>query len=121
MAKKILVVEDEPHIRMSMEARLKANGYQIVTAGDGLEGYEIAQKERPDLILMDVMMPKLDGYQALEKLKADEATKAIPVVMLTARAQPEDVEKAGMGGAVDYIVKPFTPVILLEKIKNALK
>ncbi|MBI2870441.1 MAG: response regulator [Candidatus Omnitrophica bacterium] len=120
MGKKILVVEDEPHIRMSMEARLKANGYVVVTAENGQEGCEKAKTEKPDLILMDVMMPGLDGYQALAKLKEGDKTKTIPVIMLTARAQPEDVEKAGTGGATDYVVKPFTPATLLEKIKKAI-
>lgn len=98
MGKKILVVEDEPHIRMSMEARLKANGYIVTTAENGQQGLEKVKADLPDLILMDVMMPVLDGYQTLAKLKESDSTKAIPVIMLTARAQAEDVERAGSGG-----------------------
>ena len=120
MAKKILVVEDEPHIRMSMEARLKASGFQVLVAEDGGKGVQMALSEKPDLILMDVMMPVLDGYQALAKLKESDTTKEIPVLMLTARARPEDVERAGTEGATDYVVKPFTPTALMAKINRAL-
>ena len=120
MEKKILLVEDEPHIRMSMETRLNANGFQVLTAENGSKGVEMALSEKPDLIIMDVMMPVMDGYQALAKLKENDTTKEIPVVMLTARARPEDVERAGTEGASDYIVKPFTPTALMEKINKAL-
>ena len=121
MAKKILVVDDEPNIVKMVASRLRANNYGVITATDGFEAIEKAKKEKPDLILLDIMMVKLDGHQTLSKLKELEETKSIPVIMLTAMAHNEDVEKAMAGGSVDYIVKPFTPVTLLQKIGRAVQ
>jgi len=101
--------------------RLEANNYDIVTACDGIEGVEKAQKEKPDLILLDVLMPNLDGFQTLEKLKENSQTKLIPVIMLTAKDQLADITKAIELGANDYIVKPFDYRAMLEKIQKALK
>ncbi|MCK5450814.1 MAG: response regulator [Candidatus Omnitrophica bacterium] len=120
MAKKILVVDDEPHIVLLVKSRLKANGFEVVTAENGLMGYEKAKEEHPDLIILDVLMPELNGYETLLKLKSDEETKNIPVIMFTAKSQIEDVEKAQEAGACDYVVKPFSPPVLLGKIKNVL-
>lgn len=82
---------------------------------------KIAKEEEPDLILLDILMPEMDGYQTLEKLKEDDQTKSIPVLMLTAKSQVGDVTKAVNLGAIDYIVKPFSHVVLLEKIHKALE
>ncbi|MFH1836904.1 MAG: response regulator [Candidatus Omnitrophota bacterium] len=120
MSKKILVVDDEPHIIMMVKSRLAANGFDVVTANSGLEGFEIAKKERPDLIILDILMPEMTGLEALEKIKSTEETKNIPVIMFTAKGQSDDIEKAQEGGAADYIVKPFSPLVLLEKVKKAL-
>ncbi len=120
MPKKILVVDDEPHMVMVVKSRLMANGFDVITAGNGLIGFETAKKEQPDLIILDVLMPELNGYETLLKLKGTEETKAIPVIMFTAKSQIEDVERAQAAGACDYIVKPFSPPVLLEKIRNAL-
>jgi len=120
MQKKILVVDDEPHIVKMVANRLRVSGYDIITAQDGAEGLKKTQEERPDLILLDVLMPVMDGFQMLKKLKDNIATKDIPVIMFTAKGQAGDVEKAVDLGALDYIVKPFTPIVLLEKINKAL-
>ena len=120
MAKKILVVDDEPNIVKMVGNRLRANNYEVITAIDGVDGIEKAKEEKPDLILLDIMMDRLDGHQTLDKLKELEETRSIPVIMLTAKAQSEDVERAMAGGSVDYIVKPFTPVTLLQKIERAV-
>ena len=121
MAKKILVVDDDPHIVKLVESRLKANRYDVITAKNGIESLEKANKEKPDLIILDILMPEMDGYQTLRELKESAETKSIPVIMFTAKGQSEDVEKSYELGASDYIVKPFTPVTLLEKIHKALK
>ena len=119
--KRILVVDDEAELVKAIEIRLKQADYEILTAYDGLEGLEKAQKEKPDLILLDILMPNMDGYQTLQKLKEEESTKSIPVIMLTAKSQVDDVTKAADLGANDYIVKPFNHITLLEKIHKALE
>jgi len=120
MAKKILVVDDEPRLLKVITIRLKASGYEVITAQDGAEALEKAKSLNPDLIILDVLMPKVDGYEACRLLKFDEKYKSIPVIMLTAKAQ--DIDKA-MGkkvGADDYIAKPFETQDLVDKIKKHL-
>ena len=120
MAKKILVIDDDPHLTMMVTSRLRANGYDVVTAADGEEGVGKVKKEFPDLVLLDILMPKMDGYGVLSELKSEPRTKNIPVIMFTAKAQGGDITDAVDGGAVDYIIKPFKPEDLLKKIRNAL-
>ncbi|MFQ5951841.1 MAG: PleD family two-component system response regulator [Candidatus Omnitrophota bacterium] len=120
MAERILVVDDEPHTVKMVESRLRANGFDVITAQNGAEGLEKARAESPDLILLDIIMPEMNGHETLSKLKESEETKSIPVIMFTSKGQVEDVEKASYAGAVDYIVKPFDPIALLNKIRKAL-
>ena len=120
MAKKILIVDDEPHIVTMLENRLKHVGYEVITASDGQEGLAKAQKERPDLIILDLMLPKLDGYKVCRMLKFDEKYKHIPIIMFSARAQEADKKTAEEVGADGYIVKPFEPQVLLGKVKELL-
>lgn len=120
MAKKILVVDDEPNIVTMIKSRLKANGYDVITACDGQEGLEKAQNENPDLILLDVMMPKLTGYKVARLLKFDSSFNDIPIIMLTARSQEKDIELGATVGVNMYITKPFEPEELLEAIKILL-
>lgn len=119
--KRILIVDDEPELVKAMQIRLKVAGYELITAGDGQEGLEKAKKERPDLVLLDLLMPKMDGFQTLERLKQDRETKSIPVIMLTAKSQMADAHKTADLGAEDYIVKPFDYIAVLGKIKKALQ
>lgn len=121
MAQKILVVDDEPHLVEVMASRLRANRYEVVTAVLGREGLEKAKKEKPDLILLDILMPDMDGHQVLSHLKEMAETRNIPVMMLTVKKWSEDIKNAMAGGAVDYVVKPFDPSVLLEKIRGVLK
>ncbi|MFH1360547.1 MAG: response regulator [Candidatus Omnitrophota bacterium] len=120
MSKRILVIDDEMNIVKMVQSRLKASGYDVITAIDGKDGIAKAKQEKPDLIILDIMMPQMDGYEALGKLKESEETKFIPVIMFTAKAESDSVSQALDLGAVDYIVKPFTPVSLLEKVAKAL-
>jgi len=118
---KILVVDDEIQLIELVQIRLEADGYEVITANDGEEGLEKAKSEKPDLILLDVMMPKMDGYQACSLLKNDEQTKNIPVILFTGKAQ-EDFEDVGKkAGADAFITKPFDPPELLAKIEELLK
>ena len=121
MAKKILVVDDEVELIKALQIRLKAAGFEVIVACDGQEGLDKAQKEKPDLILLDIQLPKMDGYQTLVKLKSLQETKSIPVIMLTAKSQVGDVEKAISKGASDYMVKPYSHLTLIEKIRRTLQ
>jgi len=114
--KRILAVDDEPHILKLVSFSLKAHGYEVLEATDGLSAIEVAEAEQPDLILMDVMMPALDGYEACRRIKENPKTKDIPVVMLTAKTQVTEQKTGIDAGALDYICKPFTPKDLVAQV-----
>jgi len=118
---KILVVDDEIHILKIIDYKLRTAGYTVIAATDGLEGLEKARVERPDLILLDVMMPRMDGFQALEALKRDPTTKAIPVFMLTVKGKEMDRLRGLQMGIAAYITKPFSPNALLARIDETLR
>ncbi len=118
MAKKILAVDDEKHIVRLVQINLQKEGYDVVTASNGREALEGVAKEKPDLVIMDVMMPEMDGFSALEKLKADPATADIPIIMLTAKAQDADVFQGWKSGADLYLTKPFNPQELLTFVRR---
>ena len=118
--KKILLADDEEDIKAVVQLFLESKGYEVITAFDGLSAIDMAQAEKPDLILLDVMMPVVNGYEVCTRLKADEATRDIPIVMLSAMAQSESVDKGLSAGAVDYIVKPFDPARLEEVVRRIL-
>ena len=120
MSKRILAVDDEPHILKLVSFSLRAKGFDVLEATDGLSAIEIAEAEQPDLILMDVMMPALDGYEACRRIKANPKTAHIPVVMLTAKTQVAE-QKTGLdAGALDYVCKPFTPKDLVAQVNGFL-
>lgn len=119
--KRILIVDDEEDILKVLRFRLEANNYEVLSASDGQEGLNKARSEKPDLIILDLMLPKLDGYKVCRMLKFDESYKAIPIIMFTARAQKSDEELGMEMGADAYIPKPFEPAILLGKMKELLK
>lgn len=120
MAKKILVVDDEPNIVSLLKSRLEASQYEVITAKDGQEAIEKTSQEKPDLIILDIMLPKIDGYMVASMLKSDEKTRDIPIVMLTARNLAQDI-KAGMeSGAVSYVQKPFNSDVLLGMIPTLI-
>jgi DNA-binding response OmpR family regulator len=119
---KVLIVDDDVFLSGIYATKLELEGFGVVTARDGEEGVKAALKEIPDLILLDVLMPKLDGFEALRRLKQEETTKNIPVIMLTNLGQKEDIEKGLQDGAVDYLIKAhFVPAEAVEKIKKVLK
>ncbi len=120
MAKKILVVEDEPELVKALEVRLKTQNYEVVTALDGEEGLRKAREENPDLIILDIMLPKMDGYKVSRMLKFDESYKHIPIIMLTAKAEQEDKVLGEETGADEYMTKPFEWEHLAKKIKELL-
>lgn len=119
---KVLIVDDDSFLSGIYATKLELEGFGVVTARDGEEGVKAALKELPDLILLDVLMPKLDGFEALRQLKQQESTKNIPVIMLTNLGQKEDIEKGLQDGAVDYLIKAhFVPAEAVDKIKKVLK
>jgi DNA-binding response OmpR family regulator len=119
--KRLLIVEDEADLVEMVKMRLEASGFEVSAAYDGQEGLDKAKKEKPDLIILDLMLPKIDGYKVCRMLKFDEKYRNIPIIMFTARAQESD-RKLGEGvGADAYIVKPFEPQALLSKISELLK
>jgi two-component system, cell cycle response regulator len=120
MSKKILSVDDSRMVHMVVTRALKPLGIEVITAVNGQEGYDKALAEKPDFILMDATMPVLSGIEALEKLKADPATKDIPIMMLSADAGKDNVDKAIQLGAIKFITKPFTPEGLIENIGSYL-
>lgn len=117
----ILIVDDEESLRKLLKSALSEKGYKVLTAFDGIEGYDMAQKFSPDLILLDIMMPEIDGYEVLERLKNNIKTTHIPVIFLTAKVDDEDRVKGLEAGAVDYIIKPFYIREVLARIKIHLK
>lgn len=118
---RILIVEDEPDVLLLLENRVRGAGHEVMSASDGERGLELALEERPDLVILDWMMPKLDGIEVLERLRADETGRDIKILMLTARSQQKDVERAFAAGADDYIVKPFLPDEFVLRIKRVLE
>lgn len=119
--RKILAIDDEPDVLEFLELVLQRSGYQAVTAPNGTDGLIKAHVEQPALILLDIMMEEMDGWETLRLLKVDDATREIPVVILSARAEPRDKIRALQEGAVDYIIKPFSVVESLEKIRAILE
>jgi CheY-like chemotaxis protein len=117
---KLLLVEDNEMNRDMLARRLEKRGFQLIIATDGLAGIEMAQKEAPDLILMDMSLPGLDGWQASRQLKSDNATARIPIIALTAHAMAEDREKAMAAGCDEYETKPVELASLLAKIQSLL-
>ncbi|MCK5180546.1 MAG: response regulator [Candidatus Omnitrophica bacterium] len=117
---KILIIDDEPDMVYAVQMRLEASDYQVVSALDGNEGLEKARKEKPDLIILDVMLPNLDGYKISRMLKFDEKYKNIPIIMFTARGQRDDIKLGYEVGVDAYLVKPFEWKILLEEINKLL-
>lgn len=119
-SEKILVVDDDPFIINLVVYNLEQEGYKVLQATNGLEALEKARREKPDLIILDIMLPKMDGYKVSRILKFDKKYKGIPVLMLTAKAQEVDKETGMETGADIYMTKPFEPETLLKKVRNLL-
>ncbi|MEO0097674.1 MAG: response regulator [candidate division WOR-3 bacterium] len=118
---KILLVEDEENLRELLKYQLENAGYQVITASDGLEALNLARQHKVDLIILDLMLPKLDGYTVCRLLKFSEQYRKIPLIMATARTNPEDKERGLEMGADFYLTKPLNSQELLNKIKELLK
>jgi two-component system, OmpR family, alkaline phosphatase synthesis response regulator PhoP len=118
---KIMVVDDEPNIIQTLQDRLEMNDYTVISACNGKEGLDKAINEKPDVVLLDVIMPIMDGHEMLERLRKTEAGRGIAVIMLSARSQTDDIARASSCGIEDYIIKPFDLSELLAKIEGILE
>jgi len=120
MGERVLVIDDEPPIRLLCRVNLEAEGMEVLEAADGLTGVASAREGVPDVILLDVMMPGLDGWRVAEELLDDERTRSIPIIFLTARAELRDRARGLDLGGVDYVTKPFNPVDLAPLVRDLL-
>ena len=121
MAKKILIIEDDKFLRELLVKKLRQEGYEILEAVDGEEGYKKAVEEKPDLILLDFILPNMDGFEVLAKIKGNQASSSLTVIVLSNLGQKEEMERAMKLGAIDYLIKAyFTPNEIVEKIKTVL-
>jgi two-component system phosphate regulon response regulator PhoB len=116
----ILLVEDDPDIRHLVSYKLSRGGFRVIEADDGLTALREAHRDPPDLVILDVRMPRMSGLDVCRELRASPRTARVPIIMLTARARPQDLEQAYAAGATDYVVKPFSPRALLERVENTL-
>jgi len=119
--KKILLVDDQPNFVKMVSLKLGKMGYAVVSAENGREGVERAVAENPDLIVLDIMIPEMDGFTAFEKIKQHNGDRKCPVIFLSAKGQESDRKRAAELGAVDFISKPFSPKLLIERIEELLK
>jgi two-component system cell cycle response regulator DivK len=120
MSKRILIVEDQEDNRTILRDLLSNVGYELIEAVDGVEGIAMAEREQPDLILMDIQLPVVDGYQATQRIKANPNLRAIPVIAVTSYALSGDEEKARAAGCDGYVTKPFSPRELLARVREFL-
>lgn len=119
---KVLIIEDDSYILDMYKMKFKASNFEVMVAQDGIKGLKILEKQIPDVILLDVIMPKMDGFQVLKAIKNKDSLKEIPVILLTNLGQKENIEKGFELGAVDYVVKAhFTPLEIVKKIREILK
>jgi DNA-binding response OmpR family regulator len=116
----VLVADDDEDIRSLVSFRLERSGYRVIAAADGEEALALALEHTPDLAVLDVMMPKLDGYEVTRRLRSEDTTRAMPVILLTSRAQEADVARGFESGADDYIRKPFSPHELRARVAAIL-
>ena len=116
----VLVADDDPDIRSLVTLRLEKSGYEVVAAGDGEQALAKALERIPDVALLDVMMPKLDGYEVTERLREQDETRHLPVILLTARVQETDIARGVEAGADDYVKKPFSTGELRDRVQAAL-
>jgi DNA-binding response OmpR family regulator len=117
---KIVIAEDEPDIRELIAFTLRFAGHEVITGCNGEEGYELTKKERPNLAMFDVRMPKMTGYDACKKIKADPEIAHTPVIFLSAKGQENEIEQGLAAGAEEYLLKPFAPDQLTERVRAVL-
>lgn len=119
--KRVLVCDDDPVILRLLEVNLELEGYDVLSATNGVEAVEVATAEDPDLVILDIMMPRMDGYEACERIKANDKTKDTPIVFLSAKAQLADIDRGTVSGVSEYLTKPFDPAELAAVIERLVR
>ena len=120
MAPKVLVIDDDPVILELLRVNFEIEGFEVVAAADGVEGLAKASGAKPDVILSDIMMPRMDGLEVVARLKAGAGTRHIPIILLSAKAQNAEVQQGLDAGADDYVTKPFDPLELIDRVNAVL-
>jgi two-component system alkaline phosphatase synthesis response regulator PhoP len=121
MASRILIVDDEPNIIISLEFLMKREGFEVAVAGDGERALQAMAEQRPDLVILDVMMPRLNGFEVCQRIRAQPAWRGVPVLMLTAKGHETDLKKGLALGADAYVTKPFSTRELVAEIRRLLE
>lgn len=118
--RKVLIVDDDPSISKLLSMALSSEGYEVYEALNGIKGYKVARREKPDVVLLDIMMPEVDGFEVFRRIKLDPTTNGIPVLFVSAKSSEEDVNKGLSMGADGYITKPFAISYLLDKVNEVI-
>jgi DNA-binding response OmpR family regulator len=116
----VLVVDDDPVVRRMLQLSFESEGFNVLTAADGLEGLERIRADRPDVVVLDIMMPKLDGMKVMRELNDDDELRGLPVILLSAKATSLDIELGLKAGAADYVTKPCDPIDLIDRVRSLL-
>lgn len=116
--KRVLICDDDPVILRLLQVNLEIEGYDVISAHHGEEAVQLALSERPDLVVLDIMMPRMDGYEACQQIKSHDATRDIPIVFLSAKAQQSDIDMGTSFGVTQYLTKPFDPTELLQVVER---
>lgn len=117
---RVLVVDDDPDVRQLVEMKLRLDGIETLVAKNGQEALDVLAVEHVDLVVLDVMMPVMDGMETCRRIREDESNAGLPIIMLTAKAQSSDIQSGFATGATDYVVKPFSPRELLSRVRGSL-
>ena len=120
MAESVLIVDDDPVVRRMLQLSFESEGFDVSTAGDGLEGLEAMRSGKPDVVILDIMMPKLDGMRVMNEVNGDDKLRGTPVILLSAKATSLDVDLGLKAGAADYITKPVDPIDLVDRVRSVL-
>ena len=116
----VLIVDDDPVVRRMLQLSFESEGFDVLTAGDGLEGLESMRSSKPNVVVLDIMMPKLDGMKVMRELQGDDSLRGLPVILLSAKATSLDIELGLKAGAADYVTKPCDPIELVERVRSLL-
>lgn len=120
MAESVLIVDDDPVVRRMLQLSFESEGFDVTTAGDGLEGLEAMRSDKPNVVILDIMMPKLDGMKVMNEVNDDDDLRGTPVILLSAKATSLDVELGLKAGAADYVTKPCDPIELIDRVRSLL-
>jgi DNA-binding response OmpR family regulator len=116
----VLIVDDDPVVRRMLQLSFESEGFDVLTAGDGIEGLEAMRSGKPDVVVLDIMMPKLDGMKVMRELMTDDELRGMPVILLSAKATSLDIDLGLKAGAADYVTKPCDPIDLVERVRSLL-